>query len=360
MTLILDRQRFGPARRLAIVLLTCVMCLVGVQTADALTQFVNANGVISLGVAPWGAPLNPGVPQYLANNFNGRTDIFTNPGIGQTANPIVANNTVSIGPLAWGPGQSIFAFQNGGGNGFGPFGSGAAQINGPQFGYRLADGGVPGGVSTSYEIMTWDANFNQLVGAPVGTLGTFISMRGRVPLNQDLAMISLRTRLIGTGGPAIGNHEVPGLILAVERTGPATYNALALQDNINGGAGATPMPGGWAILINSLTGDFRALAYNVFPDLGAADGFAIPTGALFQARVTATVYADPASMEFLDPFAPENADLLAAALNSSGTPVPFPTDTLIGGMRAIPEPATLVLVLASALGFAVSHRRRLG
>jgi PEP-CTERM motif-containing protein len=102
------------------------------------------------------------------------------------------------------------------------------------------------------------------------------------------------------------------------------------------------------------------LAYNVFPDLGAADGFAIPTGALFQARVTATVYADPASMEFLDPFAPENADLLAAALNSSGTPVPFPTDTLIGGMRAIPEPATLVLVLASALGFAVSHRRRLG
>src|SRR5262245_28459713 len=345
----------GHARRLSILLLACATSLAGVPSAHALTQFVNANGGISMGVAPLGPPVSPGVPTYLLNNFNGRTDILTNPGIGLTANPSIPNNTLSVGPLAWGPGQYIFGFQNGGGNINGPFGSGAAYITGPQFGYRLADGGVPGGVSSSYEIMSWDANFNQLVGAPVGTIGTFISMRGRVPLNQDLAMISLRTRLIGTGGAPIGNHEVPGLILAVERTGPATYNALALQDNVNGGAGATPMPGGWAILINALTGDFRALAYNVFPDLGVADGFAIPTGAQFQARVTATVYADPASIDYLDPFAPENADLLAAALNSSGTPVPFPIDTLLGSTRVIPEPATISLVV---IGVVAMWRRR--
>jgi hypothetical protein len=353
---ILDRRQSTNVRPRIIVLIASMACLAVTQSASALTQFVNANGGISMGVAPLGPPLNPGAPTYLLNNFNGRADILTNPGIGLTANPVIANNTLSVGPLAWGPNQFIFGFQNGGGNGFGPFGSGAAYINGPRFGYRLADGGIPGGSSASYEIMSWDANFNQIGGAPVGTIGTFISMRGRVPLNQDLAMISLRTRLIGTGGAPIGTHEVPGLILAVERTGALTYNALALQDNINGGAGATPMPGGWAILINAVTGDFRALAYNVFPDLGVADGLAIPGGAQFQARVTATVYADPASIEFLDPLAPENADLLAAALNSSGSAVPFPIDTLLGGQQQLPEPATIGLSLVAIV--AISPRRR--
>jgi hypothetical protein len=348
MKLIFDRRWSVRVCRRTIYLVVALALLVVVRSAAAISIFTGATGSISMGVAPWGAPVSPGAPLYLANNFNGRQDIMINPGLGQTANPVIANNTLSVGPAAWLPGQFLFGIQNGGGNGFGPFGSGAAYITGPQFGYRLADGGVPGGISTSYEIMSWDANFTQVGGAAVGTTGTFIAMRGRVPLNQDLAMLSLRTRLIGN---TIGNLEVPGLILAVERTGPATYNALALQDNVNGGAGATAMPGGWAILINSATGDFRALAYNVFPDLGAIDGFSIPNGEVFQARATATVYADPASMEFLDPLAPENADLLAAALNSSGTPVPFPLDPLLSATRAIPEPATVYLALVAAIAF---------
>jgi hypothetical protein len=169
-------------------------------------------------------------------------------------------------------------------------------------------------------------------------------------------MISLRTRIIGN---TIGQIEVPGLILAVERTGPATYATLALQDNINGGAGALGMGGGWAIIIDNIaTGAFRALAYNAFPDSMDGvllNGVAIPAGEVFTARVTATVYADPASIDMLDPLAFENNDLLTQAiLNGGGTP--FPTNPLFTQGENVPEPATLMLALIGSL--ALCRRRR--
>src|SRR5262245_45770574 len=157
---ILGRLCPGHARRLSILLLACATSLAGVQSAHALTQFVNANGGISMGVAPLGPPISPGVPTYLLNNVNGRTDILTNPGLGLTANPSIPNNTLSVGPLAWGPGQYIFGFQNGGGNINGPFGNGAAYITGPQFGYTLADGGVPGGVRCAFDLICVGADIS--------------------------------------------------------------------------------------------------------------------------------------------------------------------------------------------------------
>lgn len=339
--------------RSAVVAVTILTILAATKPAHAV--FNGATGGISFGVAGLGAPVSPGVPTYLLNNFNGRTDILTNPGIGLTANPVVANNTSSTGTVAWGPGQFIYNIQNGGGNVNGPFGQGAAVVTGPQFAYRLADGGVPGGVSSSYEIMSWDANFTQGAAALAGTTGTYITMGGRVPLNQDLAMISLRTRIIGN---TIGQIEVPGLILAVERTGPATYATVALQDTINGGAGALAMGGGWAIIIdNAATGAFRALAYNAFPDLmdGVLNGVAIPAGEVFTARVTATVYADPASIDMLDPLDFQNNDLVAQALlNGGGTP--FPVNPLFTQGENVPEPATLMLALIGSL--ALCRRRR--
>jgi PEP-CTERM motif len=324
-------------------------------TASAQTQFTGAVGGMAFGVTSTGAPVSPGVPTYALNNVNGRSDILTNPGLGQTANPVVANNTLSVGPVAWGPGQFIFGIQNGGGNINGPFGSGAAIITGPRFGYRLADGGVPGGFDASYEIMSWDANFTQgALGAPVGTTGTYVAMGGFLPNVGDAAVVSLRTQLIG---PALGGAvELPGLILAVDRTGPATYAFLNLQDNVNGGAGATAMPGGWATIIdNAATGKFRALAFNVLPDLGALDGFSIPAGAAFTARVTATVYSDPASFDFIDPIAVDNLDLLGLAQTQGGG-TPFPTNPLAGETPNVPEPSTLSLLLLGAVAFL--RRRR--
>jgi hypothetical protein len=133
-----------------------------------------------------------------------------------------------------------------------------------------------------------------------------------------------------------------------------SYNWLALQDNLGGAA--TPMPGGWGVLINTGTGQFKALAYNVFP-------FAIPAGETFTARVTATVIADPANMEFptqsiLDIFNDINSGIGEQGATGSamqafggGQAPNLPGDWLLTG-APVPEPAAaglLALGLASLL-----------
>lgn len=311
-------------------------------TAGPDGPFNTGGAAIAFGVADLGPPVSPGAPTYLLNNFNGRADILTNPGLGLTADPSIPNNTSFIVSGPWGdpplpPGGPLFLTQVGGGNANGPFGAGAAVITGPQFGYALRDGGIPGGFSASYEILSWDASFTEGPGSLAGTVGTYITMAGRVPLVQDLALVSLRTEITG---PTIGVVEVPGLILAVERTGALTYNLLALQDN--GIGGVTPMPGGAAILIdNAVTGDFRALAFNAFPDLGAIDGLAFPAGEKFTARVTATIFSDPSELALIDPN--DHPDLIAAAVADQGTP--FPTNFLFTHTEPIPEPMAICLAL---------------
>ncbi len=310
--------------------------------------FATGGGAIAFGVAPLGAPVNPGAPLYLANAFNGRNDILINLGTGLTADLSFPNNTSFVNSGPWGPPTYLYNTQVGGGNANGPFGAGTAVIYGPQFGFQLADGGIPGGVSASYQILTWDATFTDPVGTAAGGFGVYIAMAGTVPLVQDLASLALRVEL---SGPNIGVVEVPGLILAVERSGPTTYNALALQDNLGGAA--TPMPGGWGILINAATGQFKALAYNVFP-------FAIPAGETFVARITATAIADPASTEFpVDSF----FDVFTEIDNGSGMqafgggPAPTPPSEWLFTSSPVPEPAAASLLL---LGLAASKllRRR--
>jgi len=319
----------------------------------------NGGGEIAFGVSPWGLPLDPGAPTYsVLNAFNLKNDILTNPGIGQTANPVMANNTSSVIVPPWLPGGGMFLSQFGGGNAAGPFGTGKVLVTGPKFGFSLSDGGLPGGVSTSYEVMSWDANFTDAAGSAPGSVGTFITMAGSVPLVQDLALVSLRTELVGAAFPG-GSAELPGLILAVERIGLgntlADFNILALQDNVNGGDGATAMPGGYAVLIDG-AGNFSALAFNAFPDNldGAIDGVAIPAGTTFTARVTATVYSDPSTLELIDPFS--NPALISAAEAQQGTP--FPTNLLFEQVAPVPEPTALYLAMIGALGLAPLRRRR--
>ncbi|MFQ5699335.1 MAG: hypothetical protein ACE5IL_13755 [Myxococcota bacterium] len=99
-------------------------------------------------MAPLGPP-NPGAPEYIPNTLNGRQDALTNPGSGATADPSAIHNTSSVGPAAIPPGTFLFNTQVGGFNPncgvCGPFGSGAAVITGPQFGFALSDGGIRGG-----------------------------------------------------------------------------------------------------------------------------------------------------------------------------------------------------------------------
>ena len=320
-------------------------------SASAITVFNNAVGGMAFGVAPLGIPANVPAPTYLNNLNNGRNDILTNPGPGLTANPVVANNTLTVGPAAWGPGQFIWGVQNGGGNGFGGFGTGAAVITGPRFAYRLNDGGVAGGFAASYEILSWDANFTQNGNALVGQLGTFITMGGRVPQAQDAVVVSLRTQLTGIPGVPGGIVELPGLIMAVENQGGGNISTFRLRDGLGGAA--TPMPGGAAIIVdNAALGTFRGLAFNVLPDLGPADLISIPNGTNFTARITATIYSDPASVELFDPIDPLHLDLMTAALADANTQNPgtlFPTEPLTGVTPNVPEPGTLSLLLIAAL-----------
>jgi hypothetical protein len=332
------------ARQLIVCITSVALASIPV-TASAVSVFTGGVGGISFGVANIGAPVGTGTPTYLPNNnFPGRSDILLNPGIGQSAYATVANNTSSTGSIPFGPGQYVYNTQIGGGNVNGPFGSGSAAIGGGLFGYSLADGGIPGGTSASYEIMTWTANFTQVGAALPLTTGTFITAGGFLPENQDLALVSLRTKLTGS---TLGAIEVPGLILAVERGAGNSYNYLALQDNNNGGLGATAMPGGWAVKIDDIvTGKFRAMAYNTFP-------FAIPNGELLTAQITATVFADPAHFDMFDPLAFENNDILFDAIANGGNGIinPFPVTPLLNQQdpaNAVPEPAAVSLLLIAA------------
>jgi hypothetical protein len=165
-------------------------------------------------------------------------------------------------------------------------------------------------------------------------------------------LVALRTQLIGPSFPG-GVVELPGLILAVERTGALTYNALALQDNLGGAA--FPMPGGWAVLIEPVTGTFRALAFNVFPDTldGVINGLSIPHGAPFTARVTATVYSDPSNLELINPA--DHPDLVAAAEASMG--VSLPTGFLMDFAPSVPEPGSLTLLVIGLVVCGCLRRR---
>ncbi len=352
MTRILARRVRSHKARRAATLVVAALSSVVAGVADALPVYTGTtNSAISFGVAPLGAPISPGVPTYAFGNVSLRNDILTNPGAGLTANPAAANNTSQVGPAAFGPGVSQFLVQVGGGNGFGPFGSGALVINGPTFNYRLSDGGIPGGVSSSYEIATWRPSFVDPVGTPVGAFGNFITFGGNVPLVQDVALVSLRTLVVGN---TIGAVEVPGLILAIERNPGNIYSVAAIQDNAI--PGVTPMAAGAAIIIdNPITGAFRGLAFNVFPDLGIIDGLTFPAGEILTATVTATVYSDPSSLSLLDPFDPTNADLIAAAVASQGTP--FPTSFLIGYAQPVPEPAAISMALVGLVACGLYRKR---
>jgi hypothetical protein len=88
-------------------------------------------GIIVMGVSPYAGAPNVGGPTYIANNFTGFNDILTSPGLGTlggtlTADPVVANNIYSVGPVTLPQGLT----ETGGGNGSGMFGAGSADNGG--------------------------------------------------------------------------------------------------------------------------------------------------------------------------------------------------------------------------------------
>jgi hypothetical protein len=299
--------------------------------------FTGANGVISMGVAPYGGAPNGGGPTYIPNNFTGLNDILSSPGLGSlggylTASPIVANNIASIGPLA----TPLTLTQIGGGNGNGAFGTGAAFNAGNFANFILSDAG-PGGGSASYIIESAMASYTN-VGAVVaaGTLyGSYIAIGGSVPLVGNADVASLRVHYSDTAGIfGAGGTDAPQEVLAISRNGAGAgignYNIVTIGGVGGGNAGL--------ILDNGVNGAFRAIAVDA-----ALLPAAIPIGDVITATWTLTTYADPASIDVID--------LTPDLLNLSG---PLPALTFVDA--ATPEPGVTVLTLLGLIAIWLYRR----
>ena len=305
--------------------LVATITLVGLlaHASQAAPVFTGGTGAISFGVTDYGgAP--PGVPTFIPNNFTLVNDVLSSPGgTFLNANPVIANNIASYGGVL--PGA---AFQVGGGNVNGPFGSGAVAISDNQVGFDLSDP-FAGGGSASYEIGSWIATYNDATGS-AGNYGNYLSIGGSLPAVGSAAAVSLVTEVSSTipGSPFFGGVALPALVLADAEVGVGVYSWVAV-----GGTGA-------AILTDGLTSTFIGLAVNSIPVV-------IPAGDTFTVTSTLTAYADPA---MLFPIETPDQDLL----NLTGA---LP-DIVVA---STPEPSSIVLaVLAVAIlgGVRMVRRKR--
>ena len=275
------------------------------------------------------APPVPGVPTFIPNNFTNVNDIMSSPGgTFQTANPVIANNIASYGPGAL-PGA---AFQVGGGNINGAFGSGSVAISGPAVGYNISDSGPAGG-SASYEIGSWEANYTNGAVAVAGTYGTYLSVGGLLPAVGSSVAVSLVTEVdsANPASPFFGGVDLPPLVLADALIAPGVYSWVAL-----GGGGG--FGGGGAILTNAITSTFAGLAVDV------SGPVVVPAGDAFTVTSTLTAYADPAMIGAIGP----DLSLLPD--------VTLPSLALV----STPEPSSVVLALiaVAVLGLAKLGRRK--
>lgn len=320
-------------------ILSVLLFSISVSYADAI--YSGGTGAIVMGVAPYGGAPNIGGPTYIANNFTGRNDILTSPGLGTlggylTASPVIANNIFSVGPAA----APFGGTQTGGGNGNGAFGAGVGYDGGSFANFALADSG-PGGGSASYMIITGDSTYSVL-GAPVAagtSYGSYIGIGGFVPLVGNADVASLMVHYSDTAGVfGAGGTTAPQEVLAISRNGTGAgignYNIVTI-----GGAAGTNAA---LFLDNGVTGAFRALA--VDSTILAA---ALPVGDVITVSWTLTAYSDPASFDSID----VSQDLL----NLTG---PLPTDLFMDVNASTPEPGSSLMIGIGLVAIWYYQRRR--
>lgn len=320
-------------------LLSAALFTLSVSFADAI--YTGGTGIVVMGVAPYGGAPNVGGPTYIANNFTGRNDILTSPGLGTlggylTASPVVANNIFSLGPSA----APVAGTQTGGGNGSGAFGTGVGLDGGAFANFALMDSG-PGGGSASYILIAGDSSYSVL-GAPVAagtTYGAYIGIGGVVPLVGNADIASLRVHYSDTAGVfGAGGTDAPQEVLAISRNGAGSgignYNIVTIG-GIAGGNAAL-------ILDNGVTGAFRAAAVDSLT-LGAD----LPVGDIVTVSWTLSAYSDPASFSSID--------IAQDLLNLTG---PLPADAFLAvDSTTTPEPGTPILIASGLLGIWLYRRR---
>jgi PEP-CTERM motif len=335
----------GQMRLLTGLLAAALPLLASSTPARGGLVFNGGTGAISFGVAPYGGAPNVGGPTYIADNVTGRNDILSSPGLGTqggylTASPVVANNIASYAgnlPLA--------AFQVGGGNASGAFGSAAMSNFGNAVAVNMADSGAGGGTA-SYAIGAGNITYT-VAGAAIAagsTYGAYLSMAGLVPNVGNADVMALRVHISDTSGVfGAGGTDLPQLVLAISRNGTGSgivnYNIVTIGGAAGGNAAL--------ILDNGTTGAFRALAVD-----NQALAAALPVGDVISLSYALTAFADPANFSSFDPT--NSLDLL----NLTG---PLASNDLIATPAFVPEPASigmLVLGIVSAIGYAAHGRRK--
>jgi hypothetical protein len=313
----LRKAASASAFAIAIAIAISVFGFATPASALGVITYTGGSGDTVYGVAPYCCGAQ-GVPKFIPNNVTGFNDILASPGGAfQLANPVIANNISQFATAA----LPLTTFQIGGGNGFGPFGSGATQIAGPDIAFRLSDA-FPAGGTASYSISSWESDFVVAPGGFVGNLGTFLAIGGSVPAFGSAAAASLVTDYYLNG---ILQGTSPALILAASGAG----NTVAF-----GGGGAFMQLGN--------NGFFRGLAVdNVFANLAAGTNLKVVS--------TLTAYADPASIDTID-ITPDLLSLLDGSM----------PDFAIAGASGtqVPEPATWALLLLGFFGVGRAFRRR--
>lgn len=298
-------------------------CSMGLSAHGALINIGGGQGGIVFGVAPIGAPSNPGGPVFIHNNFTGLFDILSSPGNGWlTADTSIPNNILEFGP---GP-LPGFGVNVGGGNFNGPFGAGAATINvDGGVGFALSDT-APAGGSGSYLIATSITQYVSF-GDTIGTIGAGLGIVGQLLTPLSSMAVSLTVHISDTAGVFNGVVSPP-MILAV---------GGGLNDVVSGDF--------WATFFDGLTGEFAGLAFDTTPILN------IPDGDILTVSTTLTAIGDPSlisSLSLTDP------SLSALFDQSGGTLADFlVSQTLIA--PPVPAPAS---ALALTLFIAGAARRR--
>jgi hypothetical protein len=239
-------------------------------------------------------------------------DILASPGgTFQLANPVIANNTTSVGPFNF---ATLSASQVGGGNANGPFGAGSGTIFGQAVSFALTDATPGGGGSASYGIESWTSSFTE-VGHYVGTFGTYLSIGGNLPIVGSSAVAALQTEVSFTLSANTTNYVLAPIILTMGRTaGGFTFVAI-------GGTGA---PAGGGAAYTYLGGNYSMLGVDNY----AAN---ILNGTTIHVTSTLTFYADPASVDSITP-----SSSLISQIDGGLPGISF-------GGSAVPEPSSMVM-----------------
>jgi hypothetical protein len=305
--------------RIAVGALLGAFLTLGSGAAQAGLLYTGGIGETVYGVAPYCCGAQ-GTPKFIGDNVTGFNDVMASPGGAfQLANPVSTNNifqTPLVNPLP------LFSFQNGGGNAFGAFGSGATNLVGPNFAFRLSDS-APGGGSLSYSISTMTSNFTITAGGYRGNLGTYLAIGGTLFGVNDSAAASL-----------VSQYYLNGVYQG------SVVNILADAGNGNfvdlGGTGA-------ALFQNGLS--FQGLAIsNVLANLSAGSNVKVVS--------TLTAFADPAMIDSIFPD--------EQLIDATGTVLP---GDLAGTLpvSAVPLPPALLMfgsALAGLVGFGVRKKLR--